>query len=202
MEARQIRTDIRYSREEYFRVLEDSLHKYEFLDGRLLMMAGGTAAHNDIIDNLGYALRSAEHDCFIKGSENAVSIRELNRYYFPDTTAVCADSVEYEPGGGIARLINPALIVEVLSQKTAEYDRSEKFAAYRRLESFREYILIDSRKCAIESYYRQDRNSWQIGSFYRMDQVLPIQTLGIQIPLTKLYEGVALPDVDPEDGLN
>lgn len=179
-----------YSKEEYFSLLEQSLHKLEFLDGEVRMMSGGTIAHNDIIDNTFGALCPKRGNCKVKNSENAVSISELNRYFFPDLTITC-DKPNYEKGG-IAKITNPQLIIEVLSESTAEYDRSDKFAAYRQLASFKEYILIDSRRMRIDAFYRETNELWHIRSYSQAEQALEIQTMGIDVPLSLIYEGVVL----------
>jgi Uma2 family endonuclease len=122
------------------------------------------------------------------GLRDAVSIPELNRYFFPDLTITC-DKTNYEEGG-IAKITNPQLIIEVLSESTAEYDRSDKFAAYRQLTSFKEYILINSRRMRIDTFYRETNELWHIRSYYQEDQSVKIQTMGIELPLSLIYEGV------------
>jgi Uma2 family endonuclease len=199
MESVQKLTEHHYTKEEYLELLRDSLHKYEYLDGVVRMMAGGTAAHADIVDNTFVALRTAAHGCRVKSSETAVSIASLNRYFFPDASAVCDLPPQYEDGGGIARLTNPALIVEVLSDSTADYDRTEKFSAYRRLDSFREYVLIDSRRHYVETFYREQQDLWHIGNYHRMEQMVPFRTLGVEVELSKLYEGVEFPEASDSE---
>lgn len=196
MEAQQQSPTKHYTKEEYFALLEDSLHKYEYLDGQLRMMAGGTRSHADIIDNTFVALRTADHGCKVMSGETAISINTDNRYYFPDISAVCKKESIYETGGGIARITNPALIVEVISKGTGDYDRGEKFVSYQQLPSFREYILIDSRKCSILTYYRETNGLWRIGNYYRLDQMLPVYTLDVEISLASIYAGIDLPEVD------
>ena len=194
MEAEKVITDRHYTKEEYFDLLRDSLHKYEYLDGRVKMMAGGSTAHGDIVGNIYYEMRRGNHDCKVNNSEIAVSVAKANKYYFPDASAVCAPP-QYEPGG-LAKLTNPSLIVEVLSDKTVEYDRSGKFIDYRKLDSFREYILIDSRKYSIESYYRESNDLWRIGNYYKLEHLLPVYTLGIEIALADIYSGVPLEETN------
>ena len=183
--------DQRYTKQEYFELLRSSQHKYEYLDGRVRMMAGGTAAHNDIVDNTFVALRTSGTSCKVRSSETAVAIDSLNRYFFPDMSAVCAEKTEDEGGTGIYRITNPALLVEVISESSDPYDRTEKFSAYRRLPSFREYLLIDSRRHLIETYYREERDLWRIGNYFDLDQEIELSTLGISVPMAVFYEGAA-----------
>jgi Uma2 family endonuclease len=179
--------DQQYTKEEYFELLRTSTHKYEYVNGRVRMMAGGTAAHNDIVGNVYFALRSASSTCQIKNSETAIAV--ANRYHFPDASAVCEEEAKYERGG-IARLINPALLVEVISDSSDPYDRTEKFSAYRRLPSFREYLLIDSRRHLVETYYQKKRDLWRIENSFDMEQEIELSTLGVSIPMAAFYEGV------------
>jgi Uma2 family endonuclease len=187
MEALQLESR-RYSKEEYFELLKQSLHKLEYLDGEVRMMSGGSIAHNDTIDNVFTALRVNQGTCKVKGSENAVAIDHLNTYFFPDLTVTC-NKPKYEEGG-IAKLTNPELIIEVLSESTAEYDRTDKFTAYRQLDSFREYILIDSRRMRIDTFYRETKEFWHIRSYFNPDHVVEVQTLDLKLSMEVIYEGV------------
>ncbi|MEO0732232.1 MAG: Uma2 family endonuclease [Bacteroidota bacterium] len=186
----------RYTKEDYFKLLAESEHKYEYLDGAVRMMAGGTIAHSTIVDNANFALRSGQGECKVKSSETAVYVAAANKYFFPDASAVCLEAPKYESRKGIARLTNPCLIVEVLSENTADYDRGDKFRAYRQLASFKEYILIDSRKYSVDTYYREDECLWYIRSYFQPDHVLEVRSLGLQIPLTELYAEVDFAEVE------
>lgn len=123
----------------------------------------------------------------------AISIEKVNRYFFPDVSAVCNEEIKLDESKGIARMTNPCLIIEVLSETTADYDRGEKFRTYRQLDSFKEYLLIDSRKLSIDYFYRETNELWRIRSFYKADQEIEIRTLGVTLPVTAFYEGVTLP---------
>ena len=179
----------RYSKGEYLNKVANSLHKLEFIDGEIRMMAGGTENHGTIVDNAFFHLRSNKGDCHVKSSEMAVAVQSQNRYYFPDVSVVCGEDVRLEDGKGIARMTNPNLIVEVISETSADFDRSEKFIAYRQLDSFKEYILIDSRKMLVDTFYRESHELWHIRSYYKPDQDVEVRTLNISIPVAILYEG-------------
>jgi len=184
-------TDYQYTEQEYFDLLATSDFKYEFHDGRIKMMAGGKRAHNRIQTNTLVALSNRKGDCEVYGSETAVYIPNYNRYYFPDLTALCGQ-YDATDEGGIERILNPQLLIEVLSKSTAKKDRSEKFNAYKTLVSFKEYVLIDSLKAIVETYYREENGLWRIGNYYRMDQEVEFITLGVSIPMKTIYEGVML----------
>jgi len=182
----------KFTEEEYFEQLSRSVHKLEFVDGTIRMMAGGGPAHNRICRNTFRELDDNPAGCEVYLSDTAVSISEYRRYFFPDLSAVCADKAELD-GDGIEKLTNPCLIIEVLSESTADYDRGEKFRTYRQLESFKEYLLIDSRKLSIDYFYRETNELWHIRSFFKNDQEVEIRTLGITLPVSVFYEGVELP---------
>lgn len=181
----------RYSKEEYLAILAESQEKYEYVDGALRMMAGASIEHNRIKDDLTIALGSRKGECRFHGSDTAVSIRNRNRYYFPDLTFVCGKKDQFEEGG-IARLLNPSLIIEVISSSTESIDRGEKFHDYCQLESFREYILIDSRKLRINAFYRQEDTIWQMQHLFMPEHVLQINTLDTTISLKEIYAGIEL----------
>ena len=184
------------TKEAYFKQLERSEHKLEFVDGVIRMMAGGTRNHATIVDNTVFALRSHQGSCSTKSGETAVSVSSLNRYYFPDASVVCEEE-QYESETGIALLTNPCLVVEVLSRSTGKMDCTEKFNAYRQIPSFREYLLIDSETLSVQTFYREANDLWQIRSYWEPGQQVYIRTLDLTLPIEQLYAGVTFPEPDP-----
>lgn len=182
-------TDRKYTEQEYFDLLADSDFKYEFDNGSVTMMAGGKRAHNQAQRNTLFALNRAKGSCTIYNSDTAVYLPKYNRYYFPDITALCGEE-KYTDQDGIERVLNPQLLVEVLSASTEKKDRGEKFDAYKTLDSFKEYVLIDSKTPHVFTYYREDKGLWRIGNYYEMDQEVEFLTLNVKIPMTVIYEGV------------
>lgn len=181
--------DRKYTEQEYFDLLTESDFKYEFHDGRVVMMAGGKRAHNLTQRNLFSALDRAKGTCTVYNSDTAVHIPKYNKYYFPDITALCGDE-RYTEVGGIERVLNPQLLVEVLSIGTEKKDRGEKFDAYKTLESFKEYVLIDSRTAHVMTYFREEQGLWRIGNYYRMDQDVEFLTLNVKVPMSVIYKNV------------
>lgn len=185
-------TQTSYTKEQYFALLTDSEHKYEYLGGPVRMMAGGKAAHNRIIRNCNRALDGKSDECEVFLSDTAVSVYPLDKIYFPDLSAVCGEPANDEEGG-IERIKNPTLIIEVLSKKTATIDRGEKFQAYWQLPSVKEYVMIDSLSYLVETYYRETQDLWRIGNYYQLEQRVPFVTIGITVPLSAIYDGVVMP---------
>jgi len=156
-----------YTREEYVDLLEKSEQKMEYHDGQIVMMAGATGPHNRITMNLSGLLYGNPNNCEPQGIDQALTLPAFRKYVFPDLTFVCdADKGSLYDDDSDQFLINPCLIVEVLSRKTAECDRTEKFVIYRSLPTFREHLLIDSRKMQVESFYREDDTSWIIQNLW------------------------------------
>ena len=101
---------------------------------------------------------------------------------------------EFTDEGGIERLLNPSLLIEVISKSTAGKDGAEKREAYGCLDSFQEYITIDSRLPLVTTYYKAEKGLWRIGSYYKMEQSVDILTLKTSIPMSTIYEGVVFDD--------
>lgn len=182
-------TDRKFTEQEYFNLLIGSDFKYEFDNGVVTMMAGGKISHNQARRNTMFALERAKGGCKIYDSETAVQIQKLGKYYFPDISAICGD-IDVTDEGGIERLLNPQLLVEVLSKSTETKDTGEKFDAYKTLDAFKEYVVIHSKTPHVLTYYKEEKGLWRIGNYYKMNQDVEFLTLGIKIPMSVIYEGV------------
>lgn len=194
----------KYSVEEYFEFLSENEGRYEYhageirmMDGKTVvhagnihMMAGGTDNHSLIkVDVLG-ELRAAtkKGSCEPYDSDMAVYIPSWDAYVLPDMSFVCEEAQFGDEAR--RRLLNPALLVEVISETSGEYDRGEKFQKYRSLESFREYMLIDSRRYSVECWYREDDKVWRIDSALELSASVYLHTLDVHLPLTEIYRRV------------
>ena len=180
-----------YTAEEFFDLLERTGEKYEFEAGAVRLMAGGTYDHNaiktDVAVNLGsHALQHGSCEPF--DSDQAVFIPDHATYVFPDLSFVC-DEAQFEDEAR-RRLLNPALLIEVLSESTETYDRGDKFRKYRSLPSFREYILIDSRRYLVECFYKENNKLWHIDSCVDPYGSVYIHTLTTHLPLSVMYRRV------------
>ncbi|MFK8164462.1 MAG: Uma2 family endonuclease [Lewinella sp.] len=190
MPAPVLTTDRKYSVEEYFELLENSENRYDFHDGDIRMMASGTANHSKIKTDTARVLGNYTLDgpCEPYDSDMAVSIPKWNSYLLPDLSFICNDpSFEDEAQ---RRLLNPALLIEVISETSEGYDRGEKFWKYRSLDSFREYMLIDSRRYAVECWYKEDEKIWRMDDTFARDESVYLHTLEITLPLEEIYRRV------------
>jgi Uma2 family endonuclease len=169
--------------------------RYEFIDGYVYMLAGGTADHSTISINvtslLNNLLRSSP--CRVYNSDLKVRLSQ-RRYVYPDASVSC-DQCDR---GSIDIVQFPRLIVEVLSSSTEAYDRGRKFAFYRACPTVQEYVLVDTQRQAVEVYQRKADTLWMLHPFEPGDQV-ELASLSLSFPIAALYEYVTLPE-DALDG--
>lgn len=174
--------------EEYEEFLADSKEKLEFLDGKIIMMAGGSYSHSLLKANAVGELRSAFRKlrCRVLDSDMKLKVEATGLNTFPDASVVC-ENPKFKDGRELS-LLNPSLIVEVLSQTTEAYDRGEKFWHYRQILSLNTYVLISATAVRIEVYEVGDDREWHLSTFNGMDAVMKLRHYGIEIPLAAIYE--------------
>lgn len=174
----------------YLEAEAQSATKHEFWDGEIIAMAGGSPAHNKIANSVGTAIDSAldknYKDCAVFSSDQQVYIPNYNRCVYPDCTVVCGE----EELSGNTMLLNPLLIIEVLSESTKEYDSTDKFEAYRSIPSFKEYVLVWQTIPKVQSWYKEDDQLWRISSAFGLDKTLPLYSLGCELALIDIYKRV------------
>ena len=175
----------RSSYAEYVAVTQTADRKYEYVAGAIVAMSGGSIAHGRLISRvtalIGRALEG--RPCIVLPADVRIRIRAADRATYPDLFVVC-DVVERDPEDDHA-VTNPTVIVEVLSNSTAESDRGDKFADYRRLRSLREYVLVSQAERRID-VYRRDWRRWQLDE-YRAGEHAVIEALGITVAVDAVY---------------
>ena len=175
----------RISYAEYIAIANDSPVKYEYIAGEIVAMSGGTIAHGRLIGRVTDALNRALDGkrCIVLPSDLRVRIRIAERSTYPDLHIVCGE-IERDPDDDHA-IVNPTVIVEVLSDSTEDSDRTEKFAAYRRLPSLREYVLVSQRERRVE-LYRRDGRRWHLDE-YGPGERLTLESLAIAVMVDEIY---------------
>lgn len=165
-------------------------YKSEYYQGEILPMAGGTPNHNRIGLNFVIAVDAALDDtpCEVFGSDVRLFIEQHAMFTYPDVMIVCGGLVY--AAGRRDTIINPTVIVEVLSQSTREYDRTTKFSRYRALRSFRDYILIDPYRVYVEYFHQLDDGRWVLTMLDDVTDTLRLESIGIEISLKQLYRRV------------
>lgn len=175
---------------EYLEMERASEEKHEFLDGEIYLMSGASLKHNLIVTNTVSSLHSQlrSRPCVVFPSDMRVRVRD-NRYYtYPDITVVC-DPLQLEDGRQDT-LLNPTLIIEVLSPSSESYDRGKKFQHYRTLASLQEYVLISQDSARIERYLRQPNDEWLLADASGIESSIELASIQCVLSLAEVYEKI------------
>ena len=165
------------------------MEKYEYNDGEIFSMAGGTINHSLLANNMGGSLRDTikakGKNCRTFNSDAKIAISE-RKFVYADASVVCGKTETFQTmTEGIK---NPILIVEVLPDSTALYDRKLKFRAYQSMDSFQEYILVSQDKIFIEVYYKTDGAVfWQYRVHNHLSDNVVLKSIDVEIPLSEIY---------------
>jgi Uma2 family endonuclease len=172
--------------EEYLAWERRQPEKHEFHGGEVFAMAGATSEHNQIVANVLGELRSAlrQKPCRVFASDLRVTVPATGLYTYPDASVVCGRP-ELEDDT-LDTLLNPLVLVEVLSESTEDYDRGTKFTNYRTIPSFRDYVLISTDKVLVEYHTRQSDGSWLLRE-YRAGQRFRLESVGCELAVDELY---------------
>ena len=176
--------------EEYLALERQAEIRSEYIDGEMVAMTGGTSRHSLISMNVGGELRQQlkQRSCRVYSGDLRVRIPGTGDYVYPDLTIVCGEPL-FEDGHHDI-LLNPTLIVEVLSPSTESYDRSRKFEGYRTLGSLKEYVLVAQDKPRVEHYLRQDGHVWLYTDVSGLDSSVSFASIGCQVALAEIYDKV------------
>lgn len=177
--------------EEYIAIERENDTRYEYHNGEIRVSERGTMNHSFICGNIFVEVRTALQakgsSCHSLNHTIKIQIQNENRFVYPDMVVI--DKIERSKIYREA-IINPIVVVEVLSENTAGYDRGEKFFLYRKNETLREYILIEQEKSQIDIYTRNEGNLWHIQRISGLENSLTLQYLDIKIPLKDIYRNV------------
>lgn len=180
------------TKEEYFEELLKSDVKLEYHAGEIVAMAGAQAPHNIVAGNLHGELFAClkKAGCMIVGSDQLIKVEACERYTFPDLVIVCQEPIYEKSPNGLDALENPEIIIEVSSDSTELYDRSEKFECYQTLKSLKEYVLVASKKKQVEVFRRYNENEWILHIYSEKDNLVKIGTC--EVLLDDIYNKVTL----------
>jgi Uma2 family endonuclease len=179
-----------YTPEEYLKLEETAEYKHEYRDGEIVAMTGGTTAHNLIVSYLLTYLNIAlkRKDYFVFIGDVRLWIPQYRQYTYPDLMVIKNEPI-YE-GKGTTTVINPMLIVEVLSKSTQDYDKGTKFDYYRSIPEFQEYILIDQYRYAVQQFAKNNEGKWVLTDYDKPESILSLESLDFSITLADLYEKI------------
>jgi Uma2 family endonuclease len=180
---------LRMTAEEYLAFERASEEKHEFADGEIFAMSGGKGTHANVAANIigTFAVALLRRPCRTYTSDMRVHIPSTDRFVYPDASVVCGRP-QYKDEH-IDTLLNPRVIVEVLSPSTEAYDRGDKFANYRAIPSLKHYIIAAQDKPYIEVYTRENDGSWKLRE-YRAGSVIDLSELECKLDVDQIYAGV------------
>jgi Uma2 family endonuclease len=188
--------------QEYLVIERAADFKSEFFDGEMFAMAGTSKEHSIITVNLTGEFHAALRGkvCQPFSSDLRVKVSANGLYTYPDLTIVCGPvDVEDEQADV---LLNPTLIIEVLSPGTERYDRGKKFDLYRELDSLKEYVLVSQDQYRVEQFLRGNGSEWGYRVAFKEDDIVEFPSVGCSIPLKDIYARVVFPpeqEVAPEE---
>ncbi len=173
--------------QEYLEWEKNQELRYEYIDGEVFAITGGTKPHNRIAGNLAIALDGfvKEKGCDIYIIDVKVELSPSGPYHYPDVVVTC-DARDKE---SIDLVRYPCLIVEVLSPSTEAFDRGKKFTRYRQLSSLQEYVLIESDEIGVECFRRNAEGLWVLQGYNVVD-IVTLESVGFSIPVENLYRQV------------
>jgi Uma2 family endonuclease len=180
----------RVSSAEYLAVERASETKHELVNGVILAMSGASPVHNLVTMNLGGRLRElvGAKPRVVLSSDQRVHVPATGLFAYPDLTVVCGP-LELHPEDDHT-LLNPKVIVEVLSDSTEAYDRGAKFAHYQSIVSLEEYVLVSTRERRVEHYRRQESGQWLLTVHVGDESRVAFPALGGDVSLSSVYEKV------------
>ena len=182
-----------YTPEHYLELEYAADYKSEYLSGQIFAMAGASPRHVTITVNVASELRSQMRGrpCQTFSSDLRVRVSATGLFTYPDVVAVCGE-LRFDELDENA-LINPAVIVEVLSKSTETYDRGEKFIHYRKIGAMTDYILISQETARVEHFVRQPDNQWLLSEADTLQDRIILSSIGCELALAEIYEKVAFP---------
>lgn len=176
--------------EDYLAIERQAECKSEYFHGEMFAMAGASERHVLIVTNVVAELRGQlkGRPCNVYSTDLRVRVSPTGLYTYPDIVVVCGQAQFADEQKDT--LLNPTLIVEVLSESTKDYDRGEKFEQYRSLASFDEYVLIAQERHHVEHFVRQPDNRWLLAETNRREDALQLSSISCTLALAEIYDKV------------
>lgn len=178
--------------EEYLDFDYNAEGRFEFYDGKVFEMSGGSPEHSLLGNRIGFLLQREVigKKCSVYNSEVHIKVPAMPPYRYADVSALCGEPC-YENYGNQRLLVNPTLIVEVLSPSTEEFDRDLKFKAYKSIESLQEYLLVSQEKIFVTLYTRYNEKFW-FQSEYVEGETLELKSLECGLKVDEIYQGISV----------
>lgn len=197
----QTKSEVFYTVSEYLEMERDALERSEYIDGEIYLMAGESDEHGDISVNLvmllgqqlkGTNCRARTMNTKVKSGGFGVRAGSSTKgmFSYPDLVVICGEVLHYVKKKDI--VLNPKVIIEVLSRSTEKFDRNDKFVRYKMFnETLTDYILVSQDKPMVEHFIRQNDNSWKVFTFIGLNDVCKIESINCQLELSDVYDRIS-----------
>ena len=184
---------------EYLAFERENEFKHEYVDGEVNAMAGASAAHLAINTNLIRMMNPQTNGipCEVYVPDMRVKVLETANYFYPDMTIVCGDH-NYAPGSSVATVLNPIVIMEILSESTELYDQTTKFFQYQRIPSLQDYALVSQKAPRIERYSRQKNGGWFYIEAVGLESAIEVPSIECTLELSTVFRNVNFPEVEDD----
>lgn len=181
------------TQEEYLHHEKEAEFRSEYFRGEMFAMAGASANHNLILLNAGASLREQlkKKLCRVYPSDLKLRIEATGLYTYPDLSVVCGEPQLETNGGDV--LLNPVVLVEVLSDSTEAYDRGKKFEHYRTIPSLKHYVLVAHDRHSIDCFSRKSDGSWILTSCQSLNGRIDLDAIDSQLDAAEVYDKVVFP---------
>lgn len=188
-----------YTPEEYLALEETAEYKSEYIDGKIMPMAGGSTNHNQISINftteLNFAFKRQDYRVYMVDVRLWIPKKRI--YTYPDVMIVVGEPEYFD--NRTDTITNPQVIIEVLSDSTQAYDREGKFQTYRTIPTFKEYLLIDQTNIYVEKFFKTGNKQWKLREYDAEDEVISWESLTFEISIQDLYNKVKLEVIESEN---
>ncbi len=181
-----------YTPQEYLALERKAQDKSEYFNGEIFAMTGASRRHNVMVANVLAALHGQlkKRPCEIYPSDMRVKVSPTGLYTYPDVVVVCGEPRFDDEQKDT--LLNPTVLVEVLSKSTASYDRGEKFEHYRKLDSLNEYLVIAQNKHHVEHYVRQPDNQWLLSETDDIQSIVNLSSIECHLSILDVYDKIEI----------
>lgn len=183
--------------EEYLAFERESEIRHEYLHGEIFAMSGASENHNLICSHTTSSLIIALRGQPCRAYQSDMRVKAGRLYTYPDILVVCGPSQKTDDKPDT--LLNPVVIIEVLSSSTEKYDRGKKFLYYREIESLREYVLVSQDSPHVEHFQRQENNTWLYSDVSGLETHITLGSVGCTLALADMYEQVTFEPIEPEE---
>lgn len=181
---------------EYLALERQAEYKSEYFDGEIFAMSGASPNHNQITANVLAEIHAQfkKRPCRVYVNDMRVKVSPTGLYTYPDIVALC-DKPRFDETQKDT-LLNPTVLIEVLSDSTANYDRGIKFKHYRTLDSLEEYLLISQDEYHLEHYVRQANNQWLLSEISDLQEVIELPSINCRLAITDIYDKVEIENLE------